>query len=183
MDTVTLICLSLSLAADAFVAAVCDGLAYRPKLGKKMAIALSFGCAQGLMPVLGALFGDKLLGFLNAQTYLAFAALFIVGALMLIEGLDKKAAAVPKLGTKTITFQAFATSVDAFACGLTLNVLPFPSWIEGVTIGAITAVLCLLGVTFAGAIGKRFSHPERFKIIGGCILIALALKNLVYCFI
>ncbi len=142
MNVFTLICLSLSLAADAFVAAVCDGLAYRPKTAKRIAISLSFGFAQGLMPVLGALCGDKLLGFLNAQTYLAFAALFIVGALMLIEGFDKKASSVPRLGAKTIAFQAFATSVDAFACGLTLNVLPLPLWIEGLTVGGITAALC-----------------------------------------
>ena len=58
METVTLICLSLSLAADAFVTAVCDGMAYRPKIGKRIAIALSFGVMQGLMPVLGALLGE-----------------------------------------------------------------------------------------------------------------------------
>lgn len=183
MEIITLICLSLSLAADAFVAAVCDGLAYSPKPLKRTTIAVSFGFAQGVMPVLGALLGEKLLGFLNAQTYLAFAALFIVGALMLIEGLDKKTAASPRLGVKTIAFQAFATSVDAFACGLTLSIMPFPLWVSGLTIGGITALLCAVGIFFAGAIGKRVARPQRFKIIGGCVLIALALKNLVYCFI
>ena len=183
MDIITLICLSLSLAADAFVTAIVDGLAYSPKAAKRIAIAISFGVAQGAMPILGALFGEKLLGFLNAQSYLAFAALFIVGALMFIEGLDKKTAVAPRLGVKTISFQAFATSVDAFACGLTLTTLDLPLWVGGVTIGGITTLLCAIGIFFAGAIGKRVAKPQRFKIIGGCVLIALALKNLVYCFI
>ncbi|MDE7464311.1 MAG: manganese efflux pump MntP family protein, partial [Clostridiales bacterium] len=103
--------------------------------------------------------------------------------LMLIEGFDKRAVAKPRFGIKTVAFQSFATSVDAFACGLTLNVLPFQLWVEGLTIGGITAVLCAIGIFFAGAIGKRVARPERFKIIGGCVLIALALKNLIYCFI
>ncbi|MCH5163291.1 MAG: manganese efflux pump [Clostridiales bacterium] len=179
----TLICLSLSLAADAFVTAICDGLAYSPKTVKRIAIALSFGAMQGIMPVIGALCGDKILGFLDAQNYVAFAVLFIIGVLMFIEGFDKKARSSPRFGAKTIAFQAFATSVDAFACGLTLNTISLPLWVEGLTIGGVTTLLCAVGVFFAGAIGKTVARPERFKIIGGLVLISLALKNLVYCFL
>lgn len=183
METVTLICLSLSLAADAFVTAVCDGMAYRPKIGKRIAIALSFGVMQGLMPVLGALLGDKALGFLDAQNYLAFVALLIVGVLMLIDGFGKPEKTRSKLGVKTIALQSVATSVDAFACGLTLVTMKLPLWVDGLTVGGITAVMCLVGVCCAAAIGKKFSNPERFKLIGGAVLIVLALKHLVYCFI
>ncbi len=182
VDILTLICLSLSLAADAFVTAVCDGMAYRPKTGKRVAIALSFGAAQGVMPVLGALLGETLDKLLNAQNYLAFAALLIVGVLMFIDGFNKPEKA-KSLGAGTIALQAFATSVDAFACGLTLVSLPFPLWADGITIGCVTAALCMFGVCFASAIGKRFAHPERFKIVGGGILVALAMKHLIFCFI
>ncbi len=183
MDIFTLICLSVSLAADAFVTAVCDGIAYRPKAVKRLLIALSFGAAQGLMPVLGSLLGEKLLGFLNAQSYIAFAALFIVGVLMLLDGFKKQESDNGTLGIKSIFFQALATSIDALACGLSLGSMGLPLWVDGLTIGFITAALCAIGVCFATAIGKRINHPERFKIVGGCVLIALALKNLVYCFI
>lgn len=183
MDIFTLICLSLSLSADAFVTAVCDGMAYRPKIVKRLAVALSFGIAQGLMPVCGALLGEKMLKFLDAQDYIAFAALFVVGVLMLIDGFQKQQSSKKPFGAATIGFQAIATSVDAFACGLTLSTLPFPIWIDGLAIGGVTAAVCTIGICFAASIGKRFSRPERFKLIGGCILIALALKNLVGCFI
>lgn len=182
VDIFTLICLSVSLAADAFVTAVCDGMAYRPKLGKRIAVALAFGIAQGVMPVLGAMLGETIEKLLNAQNYLAFAALSVVGVLMFIDGF-KKPEKTKSLGAGTIALQAFATSVDAFACGLTLISLPFPLWVDGLTIGGVTALLCVIGVTFAAVIGKRFTHPERFKIIGGCILVALAMKHLIFCFI
>ena len=182
MDIFTLICLSLSLAADAFVTAVCDGMAYRPKIGKRLIIALAFGVAQGVMPVFGALLGETLDKFLNAQNYIAFAALLVIGVLMFIDGFNKPEKA-KSLGASTIALQAVATSIDASVCGLTLASLPFPLWIDGLTIGGITALLCLIGVSFAAAIGKRFTHPERFKIVGGCILIALAMKHLIYCFL
>ena len=183
MDIFTLICLSLSLAADAFVTAVCDGLAYRPKLPKRIAIGLSFGVAQGVMPVIGALIGDRLLSFISAKNYVAFATLFIVGILMLIDGFDKTEHKKSRLGVKTIGFQAIATSIDALACGLTLSLMPLPLWVDGLTIGLTTAVLCLIGISCAAVIGKHVTKPERVKLIGGLILIALALKNLVYCFI
>ncbi len=183
MDVLTLICLSLSLAADAFVTAVCDGLAYRPKPAKRIAIAISFGAAQGIMPVIGALIGDKLLGFINAKNYVAFATLFVVGVLMLIDGFDKSERKKSRLGVKTVAFQAIATSIDALACGLTLSLMPLPLWVDGLAIGLTTAALCMIGISCAAAIGKRIAKPERVKTIGGLILIALALKNLVYCFI
>lgn len=183
MDILTLVCLSLSLAADAFVTAVCDGLAYRPKPLKRCAIAVSFGAAQGLMPVIGALIGDKLLGFIDAKDYVAFATLFVVGVLMLIDGFDKTERKKSRLGVKTIAFQAIATSIDALACGLTLSLMSLPLWMDGLAIGLTTAALCAVGVSLAAIIGKRITKPERVKLIGGLILIALALKNLVYCFI
>ncbi len=164
--------------------AVCDGLAYRPSVPKRIAVAVAFGAAQGLMPVFGALLGERLLGFLNAEHYIAFAALLIVGVLMLIGGFEKNGKTVSnKFGFKTIIFQAIATSIDAMACGLTLSVMPFPLYADGLTIGVITSLLCAIGIFFATSIGKRINHPERFKLIGGFVLIALALKDLVYCFI
>ncbi|MCH5165555.1 MAG: manganese efflux pump [Clostridiales bacterium] len=178
----TLICLSFSLAADAFVASVCDGMAYRPKPMKRILIASTFGIAQGLMPVIGALIGDRMIGILEFKRYVSFAALLIVGVIMLLEGFEKPDRPHGMLGVKTVLFQAFATSIDALACGLTLAVMPFPLWVDGLTIGLITACVCLVGITLATFIGKRFNRPERFKVLGGLILIALALKDLVYCF-
>lgn len=185
VEIFTLICIALSVAADAFVTAVCDGLAYRPKPIKRIAVAITFGVFQGVMPVLGALIGDKLAALSSAENYIAFAALFIVGVLMFIDGFMKPEKSKLKFGTKTILFQAIATSIDALACGVSLATLSFPLWLDGIVIGGTTLLLCTLGICFASAIVKKVK-PERlgiFKRIGGVVLVALALKNLVFCFI
>ncbi len=185
MEIFTLIAIALSVAADAFVTSVCDGLSYRPKPVKRIAVALAFGIFQGLMPVLGALIGDKLVKLSEAGNYIAFAALFIVGVMMMIDGFSKPEKSKMRFGTKTVLFQAFATSIDAFACGVSLPLLAIPLWIDGLVIGGTTFVLCSFAICFASGIVKKLK-PEKlviFKRIGGVVLIALALKNLVFCFI
>lgn len=185
MEIFTLICIALSVSADAFVTSVCDGLAYRPKVLKRITVALTFGVFQGVMPVLGALLGDNLKKLSSAENYIAFAALLIVGVLMFIDGFTKPEKAKQRFGTKTIALQAFATSIDALACGVSLTVLAFPLWVDGLVIGGTTFALCTFGICFASHIVKKLK-PEKlgiFKRIGGVVLIALALKNLVFCFI
>lgn len=184
MGIFTLICLSISLSADAFVAAVCDGIAYRPRVSKRIAITLLFGVAQGVMPVIGYFIGDAFSQLYDVKNYLSFAALLIIGTLMLIEGCEKQVNTPRTLSVKTIILQAVATSIDALAGGFTLAVLPFPLWVDSIVIAGITATVCAIGVSFSAAIGKSFgAKPQRCKILGGSILIALALKNLAACFI
>lgn len=182
MDILSLVCIALSVAADAFVTSVCDGMAYRPSVKKRIAVALSFGIAQAAMPVLGAILGKQLIILTKAGNYISFAALFIVGVIMFFDGFGSGEKCKDRFGAKTIALQAFATSVDAFACGVSLSTLTLPLWLDGTVIGTTTFVLCLFGVCFATTIGKRFSKPQRFKTVGGFILIALAMKNLIFCF-
>ncbi len=185
VEIISLICLSLSVAADAFVTSVCDGLAYTPKPAKRLAVAAAFGTAQGIMPVLGALLGEKLAFLTSASNYIAFAALLLVGVLMIIDGFDKKKPQNKTFGARAIIIQAVATSIDAFFCGVSLVVLPFPLWVDGLVIGGTTAVICLFGIFFATAISKKLKTERLniFKFIGGAVLIALAMKNLVFCFV
>ncbi len=186
MEIVTLICIALSVAADAFVTSICDGMAYRPNPPKKIAVALAFGIAQGVMPIIGALLGERLVKFTSAGNYIAFAALFIVGVLMFTDGFEKSdKPKKQKFGVKAIIFQAFATSIDALACGVSLATLSTPLWLDGIIIGGVTAVVCGIGIFFSTAIIKKLKAERLnvFKFIGGAILVALAIKNLVFCFI
>ncbi len=185
MEILSLIALALSVAADAFVTSVCDGMSYAPKIPKRFAVALAFGIMQGVMPIIGALIGDRLAKLTAASNYIAFAALLIVGVMMIIDGFDKPKKCRGVLGVKTIALQAFATSIDALACGVSLGSLPFPLWIDGLVIGGTTAIICGIGIFCSAAIVKKL-HIERlniFKFIGGALLIALAMKNLIFCFI
>lgn len=183
MNILTLIAIALSVSADAFVTSICDGLAYRPKPAKRIIVALTFGIFQGVMPTLGALLGDKLDKLTAAGNYISFAALLTVGVLMLVG--DEQNEKKPRFGAITILLQAVATSIDAFFCGVSLPSLSLPLYVCVIVIGATTAVLCIAGIFFSTAIVNKLkvTRLKIFKMIGGAILIALAMKELIYCFI
>lgn len=184
MDIFTLICIALSVSADAFTVSVCDGLAYRPKVYKRLAVAFIFGIFQGGMPIIGAKLGEQLTALSNAKNYISFAALFIAGFMMFIDGL-KKPEKPNFFGAKTVLFQALATSVDALTCGVSLTALSLPLWIDALVIGGTTFTLCTIGICFAAFIGKKIKTEKLgiLKRIAGGALVALAVKCLILCFI
>jgi len=72
---------------------------------------------------------------------------------------------------------AIATSIDAFAVGITLPMLDAPMAASLVTIGATTAVTSALGL-FAG---RRFGAAlgPRLDLAGGVVLIGIGGKILI----
>ncbi|MET0285547.1 MAG: manganese efflux pump, partial [Polyangiales bacterium] len=78
---------------------------------------------------------------------------------------------------KVLLVLAIATSIDAFAVGLTLPMLGAPLLPSVLTIGIVTALLSGAGVL----LGRRFGSMlgKRLDVFGGVVLIALGLKILV----
>jgi manganese efflux pump family protein len=70
-----------------------------------------------------------------------------------------------------------ATSIDAFAIGLTLAMIGNGIWLASVVIGLVTAGLS----TLAGLIGTRVGRTvgARMEVVGGLALIAIGVKILV----
>jgi putative Mn2+ efflux pump MntP len=79
-------------------------------------------------------------------------------------------------GMRIMLVLAIATSIDAFAVGITLPVLNAPFALALATIGVTTAVLSAAGL-FAG---RRFGAllGQRLDAVGGVILIGLGVKIL-----
>ena len=83
-----------------------------------------------------------------------------------------------KLGVNTLLVMSVATSIDALAVGVTFGLLESINiWIAIGIIGAITLVLCLIGVVIGIKVGAKFQHKAEF--LGGLVLIALGLKILI----
>ena len=72
---------------------------------------------------------------------------------------------------------SLATSLDAFAVGLSCGRLAVNIWQAAVIIVIITGILTLLGMLFGGFFGRRFGAV--MEIMGGFILVAIGLKILV----
>lgn len=71
---------------------------------------------------------------------------------------------------------AIATSIDAFAIGLSLGMLRIKIWYPSVVIGIVTSGLSLLGIRLGTRLGRRFG--KQMEIVGGAILSLLGLRIL-----
>ncbi len=184
----SLLLLAFGLSMDAMAVAASRGLAVpdvRPR--HALVVALYFGGFQALMPLLGYLVGDRLGGVVAAfDDYLAFSLLTAIGGKMLYEAFgshdDAEGGGAPTregrpFGPKVMLPLAVATSIDAFAAGVTLPLLGAPFVVSLATIGVTTGVLSALGL-YAG---RRFGAMlgRRLDALGGLVLIGLGLKILV----
>ncbi len=70
-----------------------------------------------------------------------------------------------------------ATSIDAFAVGLSLAMLHVNIFYPAVVIGVITSGLSLFGLLVGQRLGQAFG--KRMEILGGLILIGIGLRVLI----
>ena len=177
--------IGVGLSMDALAVSMCQGVAMKKlQIGGALLIAAFFGGFQALMPLLGFALGSTFASFITIGPWIACALLLILGGKMLIDGIRDKDAEAPS-ETATIgklTLLAIATSIDAFAVGVTFSMQNGIVWLHGGTsiftaillIGATTFVLSFLGVW----IGNRFGlhYHKAATIIGGVVLMAIGVK-------
>jgi len=176
--------LAIGLAMDATAVAAARGLAARSvRFRHALLIALFFGGSQALMPLLGwgigGLVGDRVAAW---DHWIAFVLLGGIGAKMLWEARPQEdAASAPDrgdpFGLRLLALLAFATSIDAFAVGITLPMLHAPLALSLATIGLVTAVLSGAAVFVGRRFGARFGR--RLDAIGGVVLVGLGVKILI----
>ncbi len=182
MDLLTLIFLALGLSADAFAVAVTNGICSN-KVTKRHAVstAFTFGFFQGLMPVLGFTLGKTFVDIVcRYQHWIALLLLGAIGVNMLSDTYKEwNCTETTNINrslfqARNLIMQGIATSIDAFAAGVSIAVLNINIISAALIIGLITFVLCTLGVY----IGKKFGAllGLRAKLFGGIVLIIIGLK-------
>lgn len=70
-----------------------------------------------------------------------------------------------------------ATSIDAFAVGLTLAIIGVSIWWPSVAIGFITGSVCVFAVVLGNRLHVRFGKTA--EAIGGAVLIVIAIRILI----
>ncbi len=177
--------LAVGLAMDATAVAAARGVVAREvRVRDAVKLAAFFGGFQAGMPFLGFLLGAWLGSFVAAWSHwIAFVLLAGIGAKMIHEarghGRAENASAradVSPFRTRDVLVLAIATSIDAFAVGVTLSMLHAPLLLTLVVIGITTAVLTVVGL-YAG---RRFGAMlgPRLEILGGVVLVAIGAKIL-----
>ena len=181
MRLTDILLLAVGLSMDAFAVAVCKGLALK-KISLKNAgtVGLWFGGFQALMPLIGyfiaALFADSIKA---VDHWVAFVLLALIGGNMLREafgGEEETEECGCALSVKTMLPMAVATSIDAMAVGISLNLDGKNIFLAVPLIGGFTFLLSAVGVKVGNVFGARYE--KKAQILGGVILICLGLKIL-----
>lgn len=175
-----LIFISIGLAADAFAVSILKGLEIRKvKLKHCIIIGMYFGLFQAIMPLIGYFVGHTFEHFVvSIDHFIIFILLSIIGINMILDTFSKKEVKVNdslKFGEMIIL--AFATSVDAFAVGITFSFLKLNIIFSVLIIGIITFIISSIGTMIGTSVGKILKNKA--QLIGGIMLILIGLKILI----
>lgn len=179
MDIFSMFFLAVGLAMDAFSVSITRGMILKCNFKYAFTIALFFGGFQALMPVLGWMAGEQLAVIVEMWApWIAFLLLLIIGGKMVYEGLSHKEdeEICQIFSIKDITVLSIATSIDAFAVGVSFSFLNTPILLPIIIIGLVTFALSFIGVY----IGKKVGHlfEGKIEVLGGLILVAIGIKIL-----
>lgn len=190
MSFTDILLIGVGLSMDAFAVSMCQGVSMKKlDLRRAALIALFFGGFQSLMPLLGYALGSTFASAVTIGPWIAAALLLILGGKMLIEGIRNKGEALSEAGTISRLFVlATATSVDAFAVGVSFSMQEGIVWLVGGTsiflavalIGLTTFVLSLIGVWIGNRFGLRYHQTA--TIVGGVVLLLIGVKILMEAF-
>jgi putative Mn2+ efflux pump MntP len=178
MNNLGLMLIGAGLSMDAFAVAICKGLVIKEKRRQKaLIVALFFGIFQGMMPVAGFFIGSLVSHYvMDYGHWVAFFLLLAISLKMLWESRKTCPVLDEKICIKEMTGLSIATSVDAFAVGVTFVFLDVVIWKASLLIGGITFGVAFLGVRIGNALGERFEMKA--DLIGGLVLLVMAIKVL-----
>lgn len=211
MTVFEIVLIGIALAMDACAVAMTNGMT-EPKMPvwKVLRIGVFFGFFQFLMPLIGyfvtQLIADAFLDtFQSIAAWISFALLAFLGGKMLFECIAEKikekkeggetcengacgcSACQPQTGVWKLTVQAIATSIDALAVGVTLQLATIQShlalgvWGATAVIGVVTFGLAVGAVYIGKAVGNKLA--DKAGIVGGIVLLGIGLKILIESFL
>lgn len=181
MDFISTLLIAIALAMDAFSVSLTKGFTLK-KITKSQVLwfAIFFGGFQSLMPILGWLGGIQFEWLITTfAPWIAFILLLLIGSNMIRESLSDDEEAEEdsdKFSFKELTLLAIATSIDAFAVGITIALINDPILISSAIIGIVAFIFSIAGIFIGKKLGDYVG--DKFQILGGVILILIGIKIL-----
>lgn len=179
MNYIDIIIIGFCLASDAFAVSLCKGFSFnKVSISKSIVVAIYFGLFQGLMTYIGFYLGNSFNSlFIIFEKLIAFILLFIIGLDMVCEGIKCEDVIDDRTDFKSMIILSIATSIDAFASGITLSLFNINIIYSSLIIMLITLIMCFIGVIIGSKFYNYFGNKS--KLLGGLILIILAIKMLI----
>ncbi len=178
MNPVDIILLAFALSIDACVVSFSYGTKIKKQILKSsLLLALFTGFFQSLMPYLGGICTNCVRCYIEPfSKWIVFGIFLYLGVNFIKESFETKTSS-NNLTLSTLFMIAVATSIDAFSAGITLslnlsNIIP-----AIILIGLVTFINSIIGF-FTGRFFSRL-NPKILEILGGLILITLAIKVII----
>ena len=178
-NIISTLLIAIALAMDAFSVSMTKGFTQKElKNSQIIFYGIFFGGFQALMPILGYFFGNAISSIVNSiASVIGFILLLVIGLNMIRESLSSDEEKITdKFSFKEVTLLAIATSIDAFAVGITIALLKDPILISSFIIGIVAFIFSIIGVFIGRKLGDYVG--DKFQILGGVILILIGIKIL-----
>ena len=180
MDLLVIFLVAIGLSIDSFAVSVANGLSIKNiSLVEKLKIAISLAIFQALMPLIGWYAGIEIADYIKSiDHWVAFILLLIIGLKMIYDSFtNSDENANSTLKNSTLIVQSIATSIDAFAVGISFALIDIDIFIPIIIIGIITFIASIIGLQLGKFIGARFG--KYIEIFGGLVLISIGVKILI----
>lgn len=173
-----IIAVGLGLSMDAAAVALCNSMAYRnTHKAWRFALPASFGLFQGLMPVLGYFLGSLFSGFVSRYAgVVTLVILAFIGGNMIKGAFESQCDECSSVLTlKSLFLQSVATSIDAFAVGVSFYAMRVNLVLASPVIAATTFCCSLFAMLLGRKLGDKFG--KNAEIAGGVVLILIGIKS------
>jgi putative Mn2+ efflux pump MntP len=176
MSLVEIIILAFALSMDAFAVAVSIGITQK----RPVTVGFYFGVFQAGMPLAGyfaaSIFAESVAEY---GSWIAFGILVFLGGKMIFEGFKKEKLEADVSARRMVPL-ALATSIDAFAVGVSFALTGERIFAPVVVIGVVAFVISACGVLAGNFCGEKFGEKikSRAAFIGGGILILIGMRIL-----
>ena len=170
---------AVALAMDAFSVSMTTGFTQKQLTTSQILYyGLFFGGFQALMPILGYFCGNVIAGIVESLApIIGFILLLAIGLNMIRESLTGDDEEITDhFSFREVTLLAIATSIDAFAVGITIALLKDPILISSLIIGVVAFAFSIAGIFIGKKLGDYVG--DKFQILGGVILILIGIKIL-----
>ncbi|MHB1315360.1 MAG: manganese efflux pump MntP [Christensenellales bacterium] len=182
MNILSILLVGTGLSMDACAVAVSCGIAQKHiHVSQALKTAAFFGFFQGFMPLVGYYAGHLVYGYVSCATHwIAFLLLEIIGGRMIYSALMGKCeddmADKNLTSTRTLLSLAIATSIDAFAVGVSFAMINVNIYFSVALIAMITFVLSYFCVMLGKKMGMLFQNKAEF--VGGTMIMLIGVRIL-----
>lgn len=178
--------MAFALAMDCFTVSIVGGMMLKKvKWQPMLYMAVSFGFFQAFNPFLGWR-GIEIFRYILEEVdhWIAFAILLFLGVRMIMEAFkEEEQKTFNPESLKVVLTLALATSIDAFAVGISFSCMGISEYAELIyplsAIGFVSFALSVLGLLLGIKFGKYYARKLCPEFWGGLILIFIGVKVLI----